>query len=478
MIEEENLLDTEQQQNFEKRDFVQEIGELLSGDLPPSVLKEELFNYHESDIAEVVPSLTKEERLKLYKILGNEAVSEIFAYLDDVEEFIEELSASAAADIIEEMDASDAIDVLDELDEDKREEIINLMDEDAAKDIQLIDAYDEDLIGSKMSTNFVFVRDTDTIKQATKSVIEQAAENDNISTVYVVKASDETYFGATTLRDLVVARSNSSLEDITVTAYPYFYADEPVSECIEELKDLSEDSIPILSKDNKILGVITGTELVDVVDEELSDDYAKFAGLTAEEDLNEPIFKSVKKRIPWLVILMALGLIVSTVVGIFDPVITAIPLLFSFQTMIFDMSGNSGTQSLSVTIRVITAEDLTFKEKLKFIFKELRVGLINGLILCIIAFVFAALYLIVLHETPLLNGVAISGCIGLSILVAIIFSSLGGTLLPMLFKKLKIDPAVASGPMITTLNDLISAVVFYGLAYLLIIQLFGLYAIG
>ncbi len=469
--------DAESSQNFEKRDFVQEIGDLLCGDLPPSTLKEKLSDYHESDIAEVIPSLQKDERLKLYKILGNEAVSEIFAYLDDVEEFIEELSVSAAADIIEEMDASDAIDVLDELDEEKREEIISLMDEDAAKDIQLIDAYDEDLIGSQMSTNFVCVKNTDTIKQATKSVIEQAADNDNISTVYVINAEDGTYYGATTLRDLVVARSNQNLDDITVTAYPYFYADEPIADCLEELKDLSEDSIPILSKGNKILGVITGTELVDVVDQELSDDYAKFAGLTAEEDLNEPIFKSVRKRIPWLVILMALGLIVSTVVGLFDPVITAIPLLFSFQTMIFDMSGNSGTQSLSVTIRVITAEDLSFKEKLKFIFKEFRVGLINGLILCAIAFVFAALYLVVLKGQSFTNGIAISGCIGLSILVAIIFSSLGGTLLPMLFKKIKIDPAVASGPMITTLNDLVSAVVFYGLSYILIIQVFGLYSI-
>ncbi len=462
-------------QDFVKRDYVKEIVDLLSGDLPPFKLKEELSNYHESDIAEVIPSLSKEERLKLYKILGNEEVSEIFAYLDDVEDFIEELSSSAAADIIEEMDAADALDVLDELDDDKREEIIGLMDEDAAKDIQLIDAYDETLIGSQMSTNFVTIRDTDTIKQATKSVIEQAAENDNISTVYVVKADDQTYCGATTLRDLVVARNNVNLADITVTAYPYFYADEPIADCIEELKNLSEDSIPILSKDNKILGVITGAELVDVVDQELGDDYAKLAGLTAEEDLNEPIFKSVKKRIPWLMILMGLGLIVSTVVGLFDPIITAIPLLFSFQTMIFDMSGNSGTQSLAVTIRVITAEDLTGKERFKFVFKELRVGLMNGLILCVIAFLITSFYLIVLKQTPMTNGLAVAGCVGISITTAMIFSSLGGTLLPMFFKKIKIDPAVASGPMITTLNDLIAAVVYYGLAYLLIIKAFGLY---
>ena len=276
---------------FLKRDFESEISSLLNSNLKPYDLKDQLSNYHESDIAEVIPSLSKEQRLKLYNILGNEAVSEIFAYLDDPADFVEELSSSAAADIIEEMDASDALDILDELDQDKRDEIIGLMDVEAANDIKLIDAYDEDMIGSQMSTNFVVVKDTDTIKQATKSVIEQAAENDNISTVYVVKSSDETYFGAITLRDLVVARSNANLLDITATAYPYFYADELIADCIKDLKDLSEDSIPILSKDNKILGVITGAELVDVVDQELADDYAKLAGLTAEEDLKEPLFK-------------------------------------------------------------------------------------------------------------------------------------------------------------------------------------------
>lgn len=477
MEENENVIRSEEKDESLKRDFAQEIGDLLSGDLPPEELKERLSDYHESDIAEVIPSLTKDERLKLYKILGNEAVSEIFAYLDDVETFIEELSSSAAADIIEEMDAYDAIDVLDELDEDKREEIIGLMDEDAAKDIHLIDAYDETLIGSQMSTNYVTVYDTDSIKQATKSVIEQAADNDNISTVYVIKKEDDTYCGATTLRDLVVARSNANLKDITVTAYPFFYADEPIADCIEELKDLSEDSIPILSKDNKILGVITGTELVDVVDQELGDDYAKLAGLTAEEDLNEPIYKSITKRIPWLLVLMGLGLIVSSVVGLFDPIITAIPLLFSFQTMIFDMSGNSGTQSLAVTIRVITAEDLNGKDKFKFVLKELRVGLANGFLLCIVAFIVTSAYFLLFKQLPLQNGFAIAGCIGISIMTAMIFSSLGGTLLPIFFKKIKIDPAVASGPMITTINDLVSAVVYYGLAYLLLIKASGLYAL-
>ena len=458
----------------QKPDYVSEIISILESNLPKEELSLSLRAFHEADLADALEGLNKDDRLKLYRILGDEMVSEIFSYLEDVEEYIEELSLNRAADIIEEMDASEALDVLEELDEEKREQIIELLDEESLKEIELIDAYDEDQIGSKMTTNFVTIGQSFTIKEATKSVITQAAENDNISTVYVVNA-DQTFFGATTLRDLVIARGSDSLLSIVTTAYPFFYADEQVDECIERLKDLSEDSIPILSRDNKILGVITGQELVEVVDEELSDDYAKLAGLTEEEDLDEPVLTSVKKRLPWLLILMGLGLLVSTVIGTFDPIINAIPFIFYFQTLILNMSGNSGTQSLAVTIRVIAQDG--GRKKWQLVAKELKVGLLNGLMVGLLTAAVTALYMWLLKDLTFTTSLAISGCIGLSLMTAMIVSSLSGSLIPILFKKLNIDPAVASGPMITTLNDLIAASVYYGLCYLFIIRIFTLYGL-
>ncbi|MBO4572152.1 MAG: magnesium transporter [Clostridia bacterium] len=456
-----------------KRDYEQEILELLDGNLPPDELLDKLSDYHESDIAEVLPTLSKEERLKLYKILGNERVSEIFAYLDDVEDFIGELTSEKAADIIEEMDADEAIEVLDELPDEKREEIFELLDKDVKEDIQLIEKYDDDLIGSKMTTNFVFVKKSMPIKQAMKSVVDQAADNDNISTVYVVN-DDETFAGAFSLRDLVIARSNQTVDDITVAAYPYVYATEEISKCVEELKDLSEDSIPVLGHDNKIIGVITGSELVDVVDEEFGDDYAKLAGLTKAEDLEEPVFKSVGKRLPWLALLMGLGLIVSSLIGAFEKIVEALPLLVAFQSLILDMSGNGGTQSLAVTIRVISSESLSPKDVFRFVFKEVRVGFTNGTIIGVLATLLCSLYLFVFKPLPYLVCLAYGGCIGTSLLVAMIFSSLGGTLIPMFFKKIRIDPAVASGPLITTINDLVSATIYYTLANVLLLQVMQL----
>ena len=141
------------------------------------------------------------------------------------------------------------------------------------------------------------------------------------------------------------------------------YGTDLIDECIEDLKDYSEDSIPVLDNDNRLLGVITSANIVDLVDDEMGDDYAKLAGLTAEEDLNEPLRESMKKRMPWLVILLALGMIVSSVVGIFEKVVTNLPIIMCFQSLILDMAGNVGTQSLAVTIRVLMDESLTAKHK-------------------------------------------------------------------------------------------------------------------
>ena len=464
----------------EKRDYEEELLKLIKSDEPPERLKEDLGDYHENDIAAILPELTQEERAKLYRILGIEKVSEIFPYLDDVEEYIEELPNEKAADIIENMDADDAVDVLEELEDDKKEELIKLMQKDSVKDIKLIDSYDDDMIGSKMTTNFIAVKKNLSIKQAMRAVITEAGENDNISTLYAVN-DDDTFYGAIDLKDLIRARDGTPLDNIITTAYPYVYAKETVEECIDQLKDYEEDSIPVLNGNNVLIGVITQSDIVEVVHEELGDDYAKLAGLTEAEDINEPLFKSMRKRIPWLLALLALGLIVSTVIGSFQSLIT-IPqlfILFSFQSLILDMGGNTGTQSLGVTIRVISDDELDKKNRFKFIFKELRVGFFNGLLIGTLAFIAVGIFLTFISpvkDASKYFGFEISACIGIALLCSMVVASLDGTLIPILFKKIGIDPAVASGPLITTVNDLVAVCIYYGVSLLLFVEL-GLFTI-
>ena len=466
--EEKNGVLPEEEAAPVKPDYSEELLALIRSGRPAAELREDIEGYHDSDIADVLEQMTPEERKKLYRLLGNERMSDVFAYLEDVGLYIEELDAEKAADIIEGMDADDAIDVLEELDDDKREEIIGLLDAEAAEDIQLIHSYDEDLIGSRMTTNYVAIGKDLTVKEAMRSLIHQAAENDNISTIYVLN-DDGTFYGAIDLKDLIVARETTALEDLIVTSYPFVYAHETVEACIEELKDYSEDSIPVLGEDNRLLGVITAQDIVEVVDEEMGEDYARLAGLTEEEDLHEPWWMSIRKRIPWLLILMGLGLVVSTVVGKFEEVVIALPLIICFQSLTLDMAGNVGTQSLAVTIRVLMDENLTGRQMLGLVFKEARVGLLNGTVLGTLAVGLVGLYAMFVRHQPVAAAFSTSGCVGAALLVAMFVASLVGTTIPILFKKLKVDPAVASGPLISTVNDLVAVVTYYGLAWLLLV---------
>ncbi|MBS7221616.1 MAG: magnesium transporter [Clostridiales bacterium] len=451
-------------------DYDDELIKIIKGNLSDEEIRDRLESYHENDISAVLDRLTKTERLRLYKILGVEKVSEIFSYLEeDVVKYIEELAPEKAADIIESMDADDAVDVLDELEEDKIGEIKELMDEESRQDIELILSYDEDSIGSRMTTNFIVIKKDYTIRQAMKSLVEQAADNDNISTIYVV-TDDNTFYGAIDLKDLIIARDYIDLNELVVTSYPYVYADEKTEDCIEELKEYSEDSIPVLDVDKKLIGIITAQDIVEAVDEEMGDDYAKLAGLTAEEDLNEPFIESVKKRLPWLVLLLFLGLLVSSVVGLFEAVVSQITLVVCFQSLILDMAGNVGTQSLAVTIRVLMDENLSGKQQRGLVFKEMRVGFINGAILGSLSFVLVGAYILIAKSSSPTFSFAVSGCIGLAIIIAMVVSSFVGTAIPIFFKKIKVDPAVASGPLITTVNDLVAVVAYYGIVWVLLIN--------
>ena len=451
---------------------MQELLSLIRSKSKPSYIKEELENYHDSDIAEVICYLTEEERKKLYRILGKERVSNVFTYLENVEDYIAELENETAADLIELMDADDALDVLQELEEEDKKQITSLMEKDALEDVRLLASFEDDQIGSKMTTNYIIVKKNDTIKSAMKHLIKYSKENDNIYTLFV-KDENGKFYGSIDLKDLIRAREDDNLEDIIHTQYPYVYSTELIEDCINDLKDASLDLYPVLNEKDELIGVITQDDLVEVVEDELTEDYAKLAGLNEAEEIDEPVFKSVKKRIVWLVCLLILGMFISLVVSQFETVIDGIPMIVFFQSVVLGMSGNAGTQSLAVTIRGLMDEDLSRKKIAKMVFKEVRVGLTNGLILSIISFGAVSLFLYVrntpiIGETLTINDLLlIAGCVSGALIPAFILSSFIGCIVPIIFKKIKIDPAVASGPLITTLNDIVGIVSYYGLAMLL-----------
>ena len=457
---------------LKKPDYAKEILAIMHGSFSKEEMLDRIADYHENDIAKIFPLLSKDERLKLYKILDQDTISDIFSYLDEPTEYLDEMSNDAAADILEKTD--DAIDILEEMEESDRKELIDLMDKEAADDIKLISSYSDDMIGSKMTTNYIAISRYATVKKAMKTMVNEAATNDNVSILYFVDDED-TFYGAMALRDLIIARDGSNLDDLIKTSYPYLKATELVSDCLGKIKDYALDSIPVVDDNDHLIGVITSDDIVEAVRDEMGDDYAKLGGLSSEDDLDESVFKSIGKRMPWLFILLGLGLMTSLIISGFEPVVDALPLLVFFQSLILDMAGNTGTQSLAVTIRVISNEQTTKKDVAKLILKELKVGLLNGLIIGSISFCVVLLFLMFVKskDAGMIYNLKIATSIGISMLASIIVANAAGTIIPVIFKKCKVDPAVASGPLITTLNDIIAVSIYYGLAWILFKTLIG-----
>lgn len=328
-------------------------------------------------------------------------------------------------------------------------------------------SFEEDCVGSRISDNFIVVKNTMSVRQAMSELVKQAAFHDNVATVFAVEESGR-FFGALDVKDLIVAREATLLSSVILTDYPFCYATESVKECVDRFKETYEDTVPVLDEEHRLVGVLTAQELSAMLAEEIEEDYAMLAGLTEGEEISEPLKTSISKRLPWLMVLFFLGLCVSAVVGLFESIARDLTVLVFFQSLILGMAGNAGTQALAVTIRFLAENPSPNGHSARLIWKEARVGAGNGLLLGVLSFVFIGLYLYLLKGESLGFSFSVSACTGLSLFFAMCLSGICGTVIPLVFQKLKIDPAVASGPFITTFNDLVAVLTYYGFAYLLL----------
>ncbi|MBR6679882.1 MAG: magnesium transporter [Clostridia bacterium] len=449
-------------------DYTEDIQNIIRSNLTPTRIREKLLDYHDNDIALSLDALKREERIRLYSALDTDALVNIFEYVENIDEYLEEIGISKRVNILSHIDTATAVEYLGRLEKKDRDVILSFMSEEAKSEVLMLASFDKDEIGSRMTTNYISVRTGIGVRKVMSELVSQAAENDNVSTIYVLDESDR-FVGAIDLKDLIIARADTPLDDIVMTTYPYVYASELIDDCIERIKGYSEDSIPVLDSDNRLRGVLTAQDIAELVEDEIGDDYAKLAGLSAEEDLHEPLIKSIGKRLPWLIVLFGLGMIVSSVVGFFEDVVANLAVIVSFQSLILGMAGNVGTQSLAVTIRSLSDESLTGRQKAYLVFKEARVGFFNGLILGSLSFGLIGAFLYFLNGTPANLAFSVSACTGVALFISMLLSSISGTAIPLLLKKLKIDPAVASGPFITTINDLVAVITYYGLAWLLLL---------
>ena len=248
-------------QSGQHPDYVGELVEIIKSNISPMALKEKVMGYHENDIADAMDRLTPEDRGKLYRILDSETLANIFEYTENISTYLNEISVKKKIAVLSDLETDKATEYLKSLPKGERTTLIEFMDDDARKDIALLASFDEDEIGSIMSTNFIEIKTGTSIKEAMRELIEQAAENDNIQTIYVVD-SNGLFYGAIDLKDLIRAREGNTIDSIVSTSYPYVYAHELIDDTMNKIKDYAEDSIPVLDQTNKLLGVITSQDMV------------------------------------------------------------------------------------------------------------------------------------------------------------------------------------------------------------------------
>ncbi len=442
---------------------MKEIIDLIKNEESLETLAEALKHYHPFDIASSFGDLEQEDRAKLYKILDSKELGEIFSYIEDASEYLEEISINHAASIITEMDNDDAADVLSQASDEMREEILSHLDDEQRADIIDLVQYEDNQAGSIMDKTFIAVASGITVNKAMKQVIKEAPEVSDIDTIFVTK--DKKLLGVITLKELIIAKSPTTVDEIMDEKFHFVSPEADLEDTLKIIKDYDIYSLPVIENE-ELIGIITMDDALLAMVDESMDDYAKLSGLTSEESPDESVFQSLKKRIPWLAILLILDFFVSMVISTFENTIAQKYVLVFFQSVILGLAGNAGTQALAVSIRKISQGELDSKVRVgKHLFNEFKTGLSMGVILGIIALLAVTLFLFIKKEPAYFNVAIV---VSVAIVSAMSLSSLFGSLIPLLFEKLHIDPAVASGPFITTINDILAVVIYFGIASIMI----------
>jgi magnesium transporter len=455
-----------------KRNKPREVAHLIRQEKRINMLEAKLAKYHAYDIATALSLLDETERTRLYNHLSLRKLALVFEQIDEEKAtfYLNELDKPIAVNVLEEMEKDDAIDLLQELSKEESIEYLGLMDEEDRDRIRKLSRYQESTAGSEMNDSFIALKESMDVKTAMKTLVDLADETEMIDWLFVTD-EENTLVGVLELKSLIVARQPKKVSDIMDKKFRSVHVDDDIEEVVKAIQRYDILAMPVLNDYGQIEGIITMYDALDIIDEEAFDDYSKFAALPSDEGLDDSALKNAKNRFVWLGILLILNLFVTTIIALFNDTIAKLVTLIMFQPLILGMAGNVGTQALAVTILGISKE--TFHEKLNIrahIFKEMGVAFLNGIILSLLAF-FIAYARLVIFPIGALEPLLISIVVGLAVLVSLVLSSLFGSAIPLILNHFDIDPAIASGPFITTLNDILALIIYFGLASLIIIPL-------
>ncbi len=431
-----------------------------------SAIIEAIADAHQADIAELINELRRDEAVYLYKLLDEEKAAEVMLDLDDDvrEKLLSSLtSREIAEDLIENIDSDDAADVIAELPEQKQEEVIALLgDEEQASDIIDLMTYAEGTAGALMGTELMKVNQNWTVSQAVRELRKQAEDVEHIYTIYVVDDLDELLgtlsvktmlFTSTSMRTMVKELfKQTKVRSVNVNA--------PAEDVANIMEKYDLVVLPVVNDQNILLGRITIDDVVDIIKEEADKDYQMASGISEDVEYSDSIITLTRARLPWLLIGMAGGMISANIIGVFD--ISTHPQMAIFMPLIAAMGGNVGVQSAALVVKALanqSALDETLAQKL---WKELRVGLVNSMVCSTIILLVSLLF----HM-----DLALCITASIALFFVIIFASFFGTWIPMTLNRFKIDPAVATGPFVTTLNDIFGLIIYFTIGHVMIARI-------
>jgi len=409
-------------------------------------LEKVLKEYHASEIAILFEKLPLEAREKIINILPSVVASEVISEMDeeqDPAELLINLHPEKRSEIVEELDYDDATDIISQLDADEQQEILEDIDQEDATNIRALLGYAEDTAGGLMNSSIIKININLNKKEALDAIIHQSEEMEEFYTIYVVDDADILQ-GILSIKSIIKAPANARVEDLVNKDFVYVKADLDQEDVADLIQQYNLTTIPVVDDNMKLLGRVTVDDIIDVMEQESTEDILKISGVSEDEELSGNWKDAVKSRLPWLIINLGTAYLAASIIRQFDDTIGKLTIISAYMTIIAGMGGNAATQALAVTVRRISLSDLTDQQAYSTVLKEFLVGLINGAANGLIVFFIAWLY-----DGNVMLGLVLF----LAMTGNLIVAGLTGASIPLVLKRVGIDPAVASSIIITTFTD-------------------------
>ena len=421
-------------------------------------LKKQLNDLHYADIAEIIEQLELSQSIYLVKLLDSEKTADALAEVDEDlrEKILQQLSAKEIAEEVEVLDTDDAADIIAELPEERKEKVLSqIEDSEHLKDIRELLKYDDDTAGGLMAKELVKVHEDLSVLKCVNAMRKQAEEVTRVHSIYVVNAKNQ-LLGRLSLKDLLTANSRAIVKDIYIPKVDYVHVNENVEEVAKIMSKYDLEAIPVVNDRKQLLGRITIDDIVDVIKDEADKDYQLAAGISNDVEADDTIWELTRARLPWLFLGLLGGLGSVFILKDFESIMTQPKLrsLFFYTPLIAAMAGNVGVQSSAIIVQGL-ANDVVKGSLIDRLFKEVGLSLINGFILAVFLILFGVL---------LGQEFVLSITVAISMMGVIVVAALIGTFVPIVLDKRGIDPAIATGPFITTANDIFGIFLFFFIA--------------